>query len=142
VPRGGLRTGAGRPKGSKDKPKVDGIFDDGPKESNLGIKESNPCNEGEAETYVCETGNVVALVRNPRLATLKDVRLEMAYIYKRMENRIIEVADGSRLIYSLRQIGDIITMSEFEERIELLEERHQELLQDRQRALPATYGNS
>jgi hypothetical protein len=144
--RGGFRPGAGRPKGSKDRPKIDGIFDCGPKESNSeikqenGIKQSNSCNERQAETFDGTTGELAPLLRNPRLATLKDVRLEMAHIYKRMENKIIETADGSKLIFALSKIGDIITVSEFEERIEQLESQRNELLADRQRALPATYG--
>ena len=143
--RGGKRPGAGRPKGSKDRPNIDGIFDCGPKESKAEInqnpefKQSKPCNEKQPETFDGASGELVPLLRNPRLATLKDIRLEMSYIYKRMENRLIETADGSKLIFALSKIGEIITVAEFEERIEQLEKQRQEILADRQRALPAVY---
>jgi hypothetical protein len=125
--RGGFRPGAGRPKGSLNKPKDS-------KESIGEIKERN---ERLPETIDGSSGKPDALPRNPRLSSLKDVRLEMAYVYKRMENRIIETADGSKLIFALSKIGDIITVAEFEERIEQLEQQRQELLA--QRALPAVY---
>jgi hypothetical protein len=155
--RGGPRAGAGRPRGSKDRPREEREADQrwikadslsgGRKESKAEIKQksvirdSNSGDERQAETFDGATGELSPLLRNPRLATLKDVRLEMAYVYKRMENRVIETADGSKLIFALGKIGDIISVAEFEERIEQLENQREQIMQDRQMALPATYGS-
>lgn len=95
------------------------------RQGNVEVTCDETTNAKTPETFDGETGKLDPLLRHPKLSSLKDVRLEMAYIYRRMENNVIETPDGSKLIFALRQIGDIITMSEFEERIQELEARHE-----------------
>ncbi len=61
------------------------------------------------------------------LATIKDVRLEMASVYRSMKSGAIETSDGTKLVYVLSQIGKMITDHEFEKRIEALEANNIEL---------------
>lgn len=55
------------------------------------------------------------------LATINDVRLEMASVYRGMKSGKIETSDGTKLVYVLGQIGKMIEVHEIEKRIELLE---------------------
>jgi hypothetical protein len=77
----------------------------------------------EPETYDAATGSVDPTPRRIDLSTLRDIRLEMAAVYRRMNSGAIETAEGSKLVYVLRQIGDIIEMSDIERRIEAIEDR-------------------
>ncbi len=60
-------------------------------------------------------------IKKVDLATINDVRLEMASVYRSMKAGAIETSDGSRLVYVLGQIGKMIADNEFEKRIEALE---------------------
>ncbi len=55
------------------------------------------------------------------LATINDVRLEMASVYRGMKSGAIETSDGSRLVYVLGQIGKMIELHDICTRIDLLE---------------------
>jgi hypothetical protein len=55
------------------------------------------------------------------LATINDVRLEMASVYRAMKGGSIEAGDGSRLVYVLGQIGKMIELHDIEKRVEQLE---------------------
>ncbi len=55
------------------------------------------------------------------LATINDVRLEMATVYRGMRGGSIETSDGTRLIYTLGAIGKMIEAHDIEKRIEDLE---------------------
>ena len=57
------------------------------------------------------------------LSSLRDVRLELAAVYRKMDAGEIESQDGTRRAYVLRAIGDIIEMAELERRILELESR-------------------
>ena len=57
------------------------------------------------------------------LATINDVRLEMASVYRGMKSGDIETSDGSRLVYTLSAIGKMIEIHDIETRITLLEEK-------------------
>ena len=57
------------------------------------------------------------------LSTLRDVRLEMAHVYREMDGGKIETQDGTRRTYVLRQIADVITIADIERRLVELEER-------------------
>ena len=59
------------------------------------------------------------------LSNLKDVRLELAHVYRQMDAGAIESQDGTRRAYVLRQIHDVIVSAELERRIAELEERQQ-----------------
>jgi hypothetical protein len=55
------------------------------------------------------------------LATLEDVRREMARVYRDMRNQIIDGQDGTRLTYVLSQLGKLHEMAEVEKRVNALE---------------------
>ena len=55
------------------------------------------------------------------LATINDVRLEMASVYRAMKGGSIEVGNGSRLVYVLGQIGKMIEVHEIVLRVDKLE---------------------
>jgi len=42
------------------------------------------------------------------LATINDVRLEMASVYRGMKSGSVEASDGTKLVYVLGQIGKMI----------------------------------
>lgn len=55
------------------------------------------------------------------LSNLRDVRLEMAAVYRDVKRGTLDSRDGSRRVYILRQIGDILAITELERRVEQLE---------------------
>jgi hypothetical protein len=57
------------------------------------------------------------------LSTLRDVRLEMARLYRMVDAEEIETSIGSRRAYILEAIGKVITVAEIERRIQELEDR-------------------
>lgn len=57
------------------------------------------------------------------LTTLKDVRLELSIVYRKMDAGEIESADGTKRAYVLKTIADVITLAELEGRIQELEDR-------------------
>lgn len=59
------------------------------------------------------------------LATIDDVRLEMAKVYRDMKSQKIPTHDGTRLVYVLAQIGKMIELFEIEKRIEKLEAKNE-----------------
>ena len=56
------------------------------------------------------------------LASINDVRLEMASVYRGMKSGAIETSDGSRLDYTLSAMGKMIEIYDIENRITQLEE--------------------
>jgi hypothetical protein len=71
-----------------------------------------------------KTGEPAPPPRRIDLSNLRDVRIEMAYVYREMDAGRIVAADASRRVYVLGEIGKIITVAEIERRIGELEERH------------------
>ena len=71
------------------------------------------------------TGNTVSTprvrVRPIPLATLADVRAELGRVYRESRAGRIAPADLTRFAYTLRQIGDLISLTELENRIAQLE---------------------
>jgi hypothetical protein len=59
--------------------------------------------------------------RRPDLATLPDVRREMARVYREMRLQKIPCTDGTRLTYVLLSIGKLIESSDLLARLEALE---------------------
>lgn len=57
------------------------------------------------------------------LSSLRDVRLELAYLYRMMDAGEIQTQDGTRRAYVLKTIHDVIVSVELERRIAELEER-------------------
>jgi hypothetical protein len=137
VPRGGLRPGAGRPKGSKDRTNVA----DAPRQSNAHksngqIKESKV---HEPQTIDGATGLVGLDMQTIPLSTLRHIRVEMAWVYRAVDCGKLDIGDGSQRQYMLRHLAELITAAEFEDRLEQLEKQREELVQDGQGALPVTY---
>lgn len=63
------------------------------------------------------------------LTTLRHVRYEMAVVYRQMDRGKLENADGTKRVFALRQIADVITLAEIESRIRRLEAGRPELLE-------------
>ena len=70
------------------------------------------------------TGKPDPTPRRIDLSSLKDVRLELAAVYRKMDSGEIESQDGTRRAYVLKAIHDVIVSAELERRIVELEERH------------------
>lgn len=56
-----------------------------------------------------------------KLSTLRDIRLEMARVYRSVKRGKIEEAAGTKRVYILAVIGKIITVAELEKRVLELE---------------------
>src|SRR5215470_14770787 len=94
--------------------------------------------ELEPETIDGETGKPLPTPRTINLSNLRDVRLEMAYVYRQVDCGNLEAQEGTRRVYILRQIGDILSVAELEARLLELEERYaRERALQGQHALPA-----
>lgn len=55
-----------------------------------------------------KSGKLLPTPKKIDLATIDDVRLEMANVYRGMKAGIIEASDGTKLAYVLAQIGKAI----------------------------------
>jgi hypothetical protein len=75
------------------------------------------------ETIDGETGKSTPTPRRIDLSSLRDVRLELAAVYRKMDSGEIESQDGTRRAYVLKTIHDVIVSAELERRIDDLEER-------------------
>jgi hypothetical protein len=94
------------------------------------------------ETLDGATGKPDPTPRRIDLSTLRDVRLELAALYRRMDSGELESQDGTRRAYVLRIIQDVIVSAELERRLIELEERHEEQRREagrRASGLPAPY---
>jgi hypothetical protein len=89
-----------------------------------GGKKPHGSDENRGLTIDGQTGEPDPTPRRIDLSTLKDVRLELAYLYRQIDAGKIPSQDGTRRAYVLRQIADVITITELERRLEELEERH------------------
>ena len=65
-----------------------------------------------------------SLRRRYDLSKLSGVRQEMCAVYRQSRIGRIPMADASRLVFMLSQIGRILEMTEIESRISRLEEAH------------------
>lgn len=77
-----------------------------------------------SETIDGATGKPEGTPRRIDLSSLKDVRLELAAVYRKMDIGEIESQDGTRRAYVLKTIHDVIMSAELERRIQELEDRH------------------
>ena len=69
------------------------------------------------------TGKLLTPTRAKKidLATINDVRLELAATYRGMKDGSIEAGDATKRAYVLSAISKLIVEHEFEKRLELLE---------------------
>lgn len=77
-----------------------------------------------ANTHGSRSLTCVEVLPTPRrvdLATLDDVRLEMAKVYREMKAGDIATQEGTRLAYVLGQIGKLIEANDVQRRVEALE---------------------
>lgn len=74
------------------------------------------------ETIDAETGKADGTPRRIDLSNLRDVRLELAAVYRKMDAGEIESQEGTRRAYVLKTIHDVIVSAELERRIGELEE--------------------
>ena len=57
-----------------------------------------------------------------KLDTLQDVRREMAKLYREARSGVIDVQDGTKLVWMLQAVAKVIEGSDLEKRIEILED--------------------
>lgn len=69
------------------------------------------------------TGKPEGTPRRIDLSSLRDVRLELAAVYRKMDAGEIQTQEGTRRAYVLKTIHDVIVSAELERRIAELEER-------------------
>ena len=72
------------------------------------------------------TGTPYPTPRRIDLSSLRDIRLELAAVYRKMDAGEIESQDGTRRAYVLKTIHDVIVSAELERRIIELEGRQQQ----------------
>jgi hypothetical protein len=77
----------------------------------------------EPQTFDANGEPVTPPVRRIDLSTLRDVRLELAALYRRVDSGDLESSDGTKRAYILTSIAKVIELAEIESRIEALEER-------------------
>jgi len=77
----------------------------------------------QPETFDNQTGEPTPTPRRIDLSSLRDIRLELSAVYRKMDSGEIESQDGTRRAYVLKTIHDVIVSAELERRILELEER-------------------
>ena len=82
----------------------------------------NGSDKREPETIDGATGKPEGTPRRIDLSSLRDVRLELAAVYRKMDGGEIESQEGTRRAYVLKTIHDVIVSAELERRIAELEE--------------------
>jgi len=56
-----------------------------------------------------------------KLDSMQDVKREMAKVYRESRSGVVEVVDGTKLVWMLQAVGKVIESSDLEKRIEILE---------------------
>lgn len=82
---------------------------------------SAECKQDSPATIDGATLKVLPTPRRIDLATLEQVRQEMARVYRDMRAGIIESQDGTRLVYVLAQLAKLHESTEVAKRLESLE---------------------
>ena len=91
---------------------------------NKSNSSANFSDKKRAETIDGTTGKPTDTpIRRIDLSSLRDVRLEMAAVYRRLDAAEIETQEATRRVYILGEIAKVITVAELERRIIELEER-------------------
>ena len=75
----------------------------------------------DLQTIDGTTGKVAPTSRRIDLSSLRDVRLELAAVYRLMDSGSIPSQEGTRRAYVLKMIHDVIVSAELERRIIELE---------------------
>lgn len=58
-----------------------------------------------------------------QLNSMADIKREMSKVYREARSGIVEISDGSKLVYMLGLVGRVIEGSDLEARVEALEGR-------------------
>ena len=82
---------------------------------------SNEYSEKNFAVIDGKTGTVTAAVPKIILASLDDVRLEMAKVYREMRGKTLESGEGARLVYVLQQLAKLHETVEIARRLASLE---------------------
>jgi hypothetical protein len=80
------------------------------------IEGREPMNAEASQVVAAET-----IPRRDRLASLTEVRFEMARVYRQMRSGKVRTQDGTRLAYVLSMIGKLIEATDLQARLEALE---------------------
>ena len=59
-----------------------------------------------------------------KLDSMQDVRREMAKVYRESRSGVVEVVDGTKLVWMLQAVGKVIETSDLEKRLEILESKN------------------
>lgn len=59
-----------------------------------------------------------------KLDTLQDVKREMAKVYRESRSQLLDPAEATKFVWILQTVGKVIEGSDFEKRIEALEQKH------------------
>ena len=59
-----------------------------------------------------------------KLDTMQDVKREMAKIYREARSGVVDVQDGTKLVWMLQAVAKVIEGSDLEKRIEILESKN------------------
>ena len=81
-----------------------------------------------ADRAVVHEGQLLRSVPTPqlKLATIEDVRREMARVYREARTGMTDTANSSRLVYMLTSIAKMIEIGQLEQRLTILEENNNE----------------
>ena len=81
-----------------------------------------------ADRAVVHEGQLLRSVPIPqlKLATIEDVRREMARVYREARTGVSDTANASRLVYMLISIAKMIEIGQLEQRLTILEENNNE----------------
>jgi hypothetical protein len=79
-------------------------------------------NKRQPETIDGTTGEPDKPKRRIDLSNLRDVRLELAQVYRKIDAGEINSQDGSRRAFVLKVLHDVIVSADVEKRIEALEQ--------------------
>lgn len=81
--------------------------------------ETDPADDGQTIDHA--TGLPEGGGGRIKLSTLRDIRLEMARVYRSVKRGKLEESAATKRVYILGEIGKIITVAELEKRINELE---------------------
>ena len=98
-------------------------------------KGKQPSDKNMSETIDGQTGSLDPPPRRIDLSNLRDIRLELAHVYREMDCGKLTSADGTKRAYVLKTIHDVIVSAELERRIQELEDQRG-VGPNGQRALP------
>jgi hypothetical protein len=87
------------------------------------MKRKNGSDKTQSQTIDGATGKPDPTPRRIDLSSLRDLRLELAAVYRKMDAGEIQTQDGTRRAYVLKTIHDVLVTAELERRIGELEER-------------------